>query len=74
MIPTYINLRIEYLEGLLPPKQWEVIDKKYRAKFEKQATYRGNGVYEWGGNFSQDTRELYLMGVLGAEGVKYDKI
>jgi hypothetical protein len=54
--------RIEYLESLLPVNE-EKLEKKYWSLFERQAMYLGNGIYKWCNVFSNDTRELWLMGV-----------
>ena len=64
--------RIKYLQKKIP----ETIDVevKYRNKFDKQARYLGNGTYHWNGVYSTDTRELFLMGVLVAEGIKFKQI
>lgn len=63
--------RIAYLEGKLP--KGKDLEKKHQKTFEKQAQYLGNGVYSWAGVYSTDTRELFLMGILGIEGIKYRK-
>jgi hypothetical protein len=31
----------------------------------------GNGIYQWMGLFSTDTRELFLMGILALEGISF---
>lgn len=64
------NRRIEYLENLLPMSE-DKLDDKYRAGFEKYATYTGNGTYQWQGIRATDTRELWLMGVLHKERVEF---
>lgn len=51
--------RIKYLENLLPSKE---IEDKHWKNFEKHATYLGNGVYQWCGIISPNTRALFLMG------------
>lgn len=61
--------RIKYLEKKV--NKLTIDPEKYRSKFEKQAGYRGNGTYEWCGQFSSDLRELWLMGVLIHEGVSF---
>ena len=66
------NTRIEYLENLLPVKE-EILEERYFDKFEKYATYTGNGTYHWLGIRAADTRELWLMGVLFKEGIEYDQ-
>ncbi len=65
-----MNDRIKYLEYLVN----EEMEDKYRGNFEKYATYRGNGVYYWKEIYSTDTRELFLLGILEAEKIKYKKI
>ncbi len=67
------NERVEYLEGLLPESE-TVYEKKYKKVFDTQAMYMGNGVYKWAGVYARDTRELWLMGVLGMEGIEYEEI
>lgn len=61
--------RITYLESKLPKKV--DVEKKYRKNFNRAACHKGNGIYEWAGCYSTDTRELFLMGVLGCEGIKF---
>lgn len=63
--------RINYLESLLPNKE-EVLEKKHWNKFERQAMYLGNGIYKWCGVMANDTRELWLMGILIIEGIEFD--
>jgi hypothetical protein len=60
--------RIKYLEKKLPKIDVEV---RYRKEFNKKAIYLGNGVYGWCGKYSTDPRELFLMGVLISEGIKF---
>lgn len=62
--------RIQYLEKLLPLPE-EELSKKYRSGFEKYCVYTGNRTYSWIGIHSTDTRELWLMGVLHKENVKF---
>jgi len=64
-----ISEKIKYLESLLPYP--EVEDKHY-PRFEKQARYLGNGVYSFNGVYETNTRALFLMGVLVAEGISYE--
>lgn len=49
-------------------------EKKHFPAFEKQAKYKGNGVYNIMGTnlFSTDTRELFLMFVAARENIKYN--
>jgi hypothetical protein len=61
--------RIKYLESKLP-KDLDY-DLKYGESFAKYARYMGNGVYSWKGLFATDTRELFLIGILRSEGVKF---
>lgn len=63
--------RIEYLESLIPKDREDEIEKKYRSRFTKGAQYMGNGVYSWMGIVSTNVRELYLMGVLRSENIKF---
>lgn len=64
--------RIKYLESLIP--EGLDINKKYFDKFSRFATYMGNGVYQWRGILSTDTRELFLMGCLSIEKIPYEQI
>lgn len=61
--------RIKYLESLLPSKD---VEDKHRGNFEKYATYVGNGVYQWCGIVSADTRALFLMGCLHKERIPFE--
>lgn len=65
--------RIKYLEGRLgkTKKQREIIEAKYQSSFERFAQYLGDGVYTWRGIYSNDTRKLFLMGVLRQEGITF---
>ena len=58
----------EKLEKKITPD----MEVKWMPKFEKQAGYRGNGVYNILGTnlFSTDTRELFLMFCASKEGIK----
>ena len=60
----------EYLEAKLPKE----IDPKYIEQFEKYARYVGNGIYEWRGNMSTCTRQLFAMGVLSILNIKFKRI
>jgi hypothetical protein len=64
--------RIEYLESLLPKDN--DVEKKHWRSFEKYSQYLGNGVYEWRGINATDTRELFLMGCLHIEKIKYKTV
>ena len=66
------NVRIEYLESLLPVKE-EILKERYFDEFDKYATYTGNGTYNWLGITASDTRELWLMGILFKEGIEYEQ-
>lgn len=61
--------RISYLEKKV--NKLLIDPEKHRAKFEKQARYLGNGVYNWCGQYSADVQELWLMGVLIHEGIPF---
>lgn len=61
--------RTNYLESKLP-KDLDV-DKKYRENFNRYSRYMGNGVYSWKGLFADDTRELFLIGCLRSENIKF---
>ena len=62
--------RIKYLEKKLPKPEAE-LNEKYWDKFKKEGKFLGNGVYEWCGQYSGDTRESWLMGVLICEGINF---
>ncbi len=47
------------------------LEEKHRKNFERQCMYLGNGIYHWGNTHSTDTREVFLLGVLDREGIKY---
>jgi hypothetical protein len=66
-----MNKRIKYLESLIP--EGLDINEKYFDKFSKYATYSGNGVYQWYGILSTDTRELFLMGCLHCEKIPFEQ-
>tara|TARA_R110002167_G_scaffold310493_1_gene515413 strand:- start:402 stop:602 length:201 start_codon:yes stop_codon:yes gene_type:complete len=66
-----MNNRIKYLESLLPINE-VILQERYFDKFEKYATHTNNGTYHWLGIRSSNTRELWLMGILFKEGVKYN--
>jgi len=59
----------------LEPKITQKMEDKWMPQFEKQAGYRGNGIYNILGTnlFSTDTRELFLMFVATKEGIKLPK-
>lgn len=61
--------RIKYLEKKIP--KGLDIEKKYGENFNKYARYMGNGVYSWKGLVATDTRELFLIGILRSEGIKF---
>lgn len=65
--------RIEYLESMIPKDKVDDIEKKYRPNFEKHAQYMGNGVYGWKGLLASNPRELYLLGVLRSENIKFEE-
>lgn len=67
--------RIKYLESCISKnrKIREKIEAKHSEKFQKYARYLGNGVYTWRGIYATDTRELFLMGVLEAEGITFNE-
>lgn len=50
------------------------LEEKHRQQWEKQAQYMGNGVYMncAMGEYSTDTRELFLMYVARKEKIKFD--
>lgn len=49
------------------------VEAKYQKVFSKQALFMGNGIYTIAGQFSSDTRELFLMFVAQQEQVPFDK-
>lgn len=61
--------RIKYLERKFPNKD---VEDKYQPRFQKEARYVGNGIYTWCGQYSRNPRELFLMGVLISEGIKFN--
>ena len=65
------DTQIEKLEKKITPQ----MEDKWMSKFERQAGYRGNGVYNILGTnlYSTDTRELFLMFVATQEGIKIPK-
>lgn len=62
-----MNERIKYLESLVP--EGVDIDEKYFNRFAKYACYMSNGVYQYRGVYSTDTRELFLITSLLQEGI-----
>lgn len=62
-------MREKELEALLPISEDEA-QNKYGKVFEKQAQYMGNGVYAWHSIYANNTRKLFLLGVLAREGVE----
>lgn len=48
------------------------MENKYRAIFDRQSRYMGNGVYNLGRHYSTDTRELFLMFIADMEDISYD--
>ena len=64
--------RISYLESKLP--KGVDYETKYRKRFERSASYLGNGVYAWDELRATDTRELFLLGVLIGEGIKFKQV
>ena len=69
-----IERRVENLEALLPPGFKN--SKQYSDSFENFArfgVYLNNGIYGWRGNYSVNTRELFVMGLLDELGINYNK-
>ncbi len=68
--------RRKYLETRLGAnrKERELKEAKYVDSFNKHAQYMGNGVYTWRGILSDDTRELFLMGVLRQENISFIEV
>jgi hypothetical protein len=64
--------RTKYLESLVP-KDVD-INKLYFDNFSKYARYLGNGIYEYLGCMSTDTRELFLMTSLHKLGIIYKEV
>jgi hypothetical protein len=50
----------------------DAMEKKHWNQFEKQSGYKGNGIYEWRGQYSTDTRELFLLGIAVVEGIEIE--
>lgn len=67
-----MNNREEYLLSLIP----EDLDyvEKYWSNFEKYARYMGNGVYSWKDMLSNSTSELFYMGILRSEQIKFEQL
>lgn len=65
-----MNDRIKELENLFSKIPKEKQDK-YFDNFSKWAIYMGNGIYQWKGILSSNTRELYLIGCLKLEKIPY---
>lgn len=63
--------RLAYLQRKFPKGQEQILEEKYRKRFEKNARYIGHGVYDWQGLTSTDTAELFLIGVLTFEGISF---
>jgi hypothetical protein len=63
---TDLEKNIARMEVKISP---EMEDKHWNT-FEKQAMYKGNGVYSIADIYSTDTRELFLMFVARREGIK----
>ena len=55
----------------LEKKITKEMEEKHYPRFEKYASYLGNGVYGIRGLYSTDTRELFLMFVAKEEGIEY---
>ncbi len=74
-----IAQNIERLEGMVEKlakrKKTRVrtLEGKYDKAFERQAAFKGNGIYTIANLFSTDTRELKLMFVLQQEGIDPNK-
>ena len=58
----------------LSSKITEKMEDKWRPKFERQASYLGNGIYTISGTnlYSTDTRELFLMFCAVQENIKFE--
>lgn len=61
--------REEYLLSKIP--KGLDYETKYWSNFKKYATFMGNGVYQWKGILANDTRTLFLMGVLRSERIDF---
>ena len=57
----------------LGKKITEEMEDKHYPTYCKQARYLGNGVYTMAGEYSTDTRELFLMFVAIRENITYKK-
>jgi hypothetical protein len=51
------------LKKVLEDNITEKMEDLHREDFLRGAVYVGNGVYMWRGQYSKDTRELFLMGI-----------
>lgn len=70
MSHTKTQNREKFLESKFESEeQMEALEKKYWDSFDKQARYMGGGCYSWANIFATDTRELFLLGILGIEGI-----
>jgi len=65
------ELRYQYLIDLQPQSEQETHDK-YWEQYKKECKFEGPNMYRWGHMYSNDTKELFLMGVLVREGVKFE--
>jgi hypothetical protein len=71
MKPEVEKKNITYLERLI--KKNNIDESLSNDNFARQAQYYGNNVYSWCGNYSTNTRELFLMGCLTIENIKFKK-
>lgn len=62
--------RISYLESLLPNR--EAVEKEEWKNFKSGAKFFGAGIYIWRGAMSANTRELFLMGCLIGQEIKFE--
>jgi hypothetical protein len=62
--------KISYLESMLPNRL--EVEKREWPIFKKEAKFFSAGLYLWRGAMSANNRELFLMGCLVGEGIKFE--
>ncbi len=66
------DLRYKYLIDLQPDTEQKMYDK-YWETFKKECKFKGPELYNWGHIYASETKELFLMGVLVREGIKFEQ-
>ena len=51
----------------------EELEVKWSPRFDSQARYMGNGVYNFAGIVGTDIRAVFVEAILGCEGIDYEK-